>query len=130
MTRLALALTVLLAFAVSACGKDTHESIFIEQKGLVKQIAETLEKMTDASSAKAHKAELRSLGEAYQALKTRSEKLPKPTAEETKVMMGKISADKELQEISLKFQGSVARIMTDPAISAELKDVDFQKLLR
>ena len=130
MKRLALAMIALLAFAASACGKDTHVSIFLEQKALARQLGDTLEKITDAASAKAHKATLQSLEPKFQSLKARSEKLPKPTEEETKTIMAKITGDKELLEIAMKVQGSLMRIQQDPAISAELKDINFATLMR
>lgn len=130
MTRQALTTILLLAFAVSACGKDTHESIFLEQKALANEIGDTLATITDVASAKAHKSTLESLGARYQALKARSEKLPQPTPEERKTLMDRISNDKDLQDIAMKVQGAMARIQMDPVLSAELKGIDLQKLLR
>lgn len=125
MKRLALALTVLLAFAVSACGKDSHESLAAEGQALMKEFAETLEKVTDVASAKAQKPKLQSLVTKLEELNTRREKLPEPSEEQIKKMME--SMGKDTEQTVMKLQGAMMRIMFDPAISAELKDIDFQK---
>jgi hypothetical protein len=130
MKRLALAMTVLLAFAVSACGKDTHESLAREAQGLMKDFAETLEKVTDVPSAKAQKPALQALVNKFEALKVRRDKLGEPTEEQLKQMMESLSKDKELEQTAMKFQAAMMRIMFDPAINAELKDIDFQKIAK
>ena len=125
MKRLALALSVLLAFAVSACGKDTHEKLAREGQSLMKEFAETLEKVTDVNSAKAQKPKLQELVKQLEALDERRKKLPEPSEAEIKAAID--SMGKDMEAIAMKLQGAMMRILFDPAISAELKDIDFQK---
>jgi hypothetical protein len=125
MKRLALATSALLVIAVSACGRDTYASLAREGHELMKEMVATIEKITDASSARAQKPALQAIVKKFENLDERRKKLPEPSEADMKALEESMS--KEMQETLMKLQGAMMKIMFDPAISAELKDIDFQR---
>ena len=128
MKRLTILALALCAAMTTACGGDTRDSLASEQLKAMNEFATTLEGVKDASSAKAAKPKLEALATRMDDINTRERKLPPATEAETKALMEKHS--KEMQATMMKVQGAMMKIMMDPAIQAELKDVNMGKAAR
>jgi len=128
MKRLTVVALMVSALIVGACGADTRESLATEQEKVMNEFVTALDGITDADSARAAKPKLQAIVARMDDINTRESKLPPPTEAETKALMEKHG--KDLEATMTKLQGAMMRIMFNPGIQAELKDIDFQKVAR
>jgi hypothetical protein len=126
MRRLSAVAVVFVALVAAACGGDTRDSLAREAQNTMAEFATTMDSIKDVDSARAAKPKLQSLIAKLEDINKRGEKLPEPTEAESKAMMEKYS--KEMESTMMKMQGAFMRIAMDPAIQAELKDLDFEKV--
>ena len=126
MTRL-LPLVLLPALAMCpGCGGDSHDRVMADSVSTMRDLVATLETVKDQGSAKAAKAKLTSLGQQMKAIQDRQSKLPTPSQEAMKPLLEKYG--KEMQSLQQKLIAAMMRIQFNPAIQAELKDIDMQGL--
>ncbi len=123
-----LALAICAAMMTTACGGDTRDSLASEQLKVMNDFATTLEGVKDAGSAKAAKPKLEALATRMDDINARESKLPPATEAETKALMEK--RGKDMDATMMKVQSAMMKIMMDPAIQAELKDVNMGKVAR
>ncbi|HEX5070999.1 MAG TPA: hypothetical protein VFV78_12355 [Vicinamibacterales bacterium] len=128
MKRLALVPFIVSVALAAACGADTRDSLAAEQQKVMEEFVTALDGVKDADTARSAKPKLQSIVARMEDINTRESKLPPPTDAETKALLEKHG--KSMQDTMMKLQGSMMRIMMDPGIQAELKDIDFQKVSR
>jgi hypothetical protein len=128
MKRLTIAALLVSVAMATGCGADTRDSLATEQKKAMDEFATTLDGVKDAETARAAKPKLQALATRMDDINTRESKLPPATEAETKALIEKHG--KDLEGTMMKMQGAMMRIMLNPAIQAELKDVDFGKVGR
>jgi len=121
LTLSALMFTLLL---VPGCGGDTHESLAKETIDTMKKMVATLEGIKDEASAKSAKSTITDLSAKMKDIETRMGKLPAPTEADGKAMETKYG--KEMEEVSMKLQSQMFRIIGDPKIAAVLQDIDMK----
>lgn len=124
MKRLSVLALVVCVAITAACGGDTHEKLAGQQQKLMEDFVAVLERIKDAETARAEKPALKSIVERMKDLNARESKLPPPTEAETKALMD--TYGKAMESTMMKFQAGMMKIMFNPAIQAELKDVDLQ----
>lgn len=115
-------LGILVLGICSGCG-DTRDKVAADGVAVMKELVTTLESVKDGASAKAAKSKLASLGEKMKAIQKRQEKLPAITKEEQDALGAKHG--KEMMELQEKLMQTFLRVGLDPAIQAELKDLDL-----
>lgn len=111
---------VLALLLCSGCG-DTHEKIAKQSVSVMKEMVATLEKVTDAASARAHKAQLASLIEQMNDLNKRMEALGLPSEDQVSAMEGGVG--KEMEGLMEKMTQNMMRIAFDAEIQKELEDL-------
>jgi len=109
---------------VPGCGGDTHESLAKETIDTMKKMVATLEGIKDEASAKSAKPTLTDLSAKMKDIETRMGKLPAPTEADGKAMESKYG--KEMEEVSMKLQSQMFRIIGDPKIAAVLQDINMK----
>jgi hypothetical protein len=113
--------SVVMMMVCAGCG-DSHESLAAEQVSVMKDMISTFEGIKDGPTAKSAKPTLKSLFEKMNSINERQAKLEMPTEAQGKVIIEKYG--KQMEELQQKMMGSMMRIGFDPAIRAELDDLD------
>jgi len=116
------------AAMAAACAGDTRESLAAESQRVLDEFAATLDGIKDADTARSAKPKLQAIIKRMDDINTRQNKLPAQTNAETKALVDKYG--KKMEETAAKVQAAMMRIFFTPAIQAELKDIDFQKIGR
>jgi vancomycin resistance protein YoaR len=115
----------LLTVAVLAgCGGDSHESLAADSVATMKELIATLETVKDAASAKAAKPKLTAVVQKMQKIQERQTKLGVPSDADLKAMESTLG--KEIEGLQQKMVTAMMRIQFDPAIQAELGDIDMK----
>jgi len=128
MKRLTIAALLVSVAMATGCGADTHDSLATDQQKAMQEFVTTLDGVKDAATARSAKSKLQDIVARMDDINKREAKLPPPTEAETKALIEKHG--KDLEATMMKFQGAMMRIMMDPAIQAELRDIDLQKVTR
>jgi len=115
--------SLLILTLCSGCG-DTHESLTRDTLAIMKEMNGILDGVKDSASAKSAKPKLESLMKDMKAIQARQEKLPTPTEADLKAMES--AHGKEMEEVQQKFIANMLRVSFDPAIGAELQDLDMK----
>jgi hypothetical protein len=123
MSRLTFAIAALMLITMCpGCG-DSHESLTAESMSTMKKLIAALDGVTDAATAKAAKPKLKSLMEEMEGLKARQAKLGMPAEADFKAIDEKYGT--EMEELQKKMVGNMMRMAFDPAIRAELDDLNL-----
>ena len=109
---------------VPGCGGDTHESLAGETLDTMKKVVAALEGIKDEASANSAKSTLTELSAKMKDIETRMSKLPAPTEADAKAMDSKYG--KQMEEVAMKLQQNMMRIMIDPKMSAVLQGIDMK----
>ena len=115
---------VLAVSALFVCGgcdsKPTHESVMKDSIAKLKEVVTILESVKDESSAQAAKPKLQAISTQLKGLKTKSDQLGKPTADEEKRLREKY--EPEVKELTPKLMSEMMRVALDPKLGPIIKD--------
>lgn len=117
---------LMMLLTCAGCGGDSHESIAAESTSLMKDLVAALEPITDGPTAKAAKPKIVEIVKKMNALKERQAKLGTPTEADLKAMIDKHGA--AMEDLQKKMNTVMMRVQFNPAIQAELNDVDFKAM--
>jgi len=113
---------LLMFLLCSGCGGDTRESLADEGVDKMQEMVDVLKGVTDASSAKSAGPKIKALTQEMEAISARGDKLPEPTADELKEI--EAGPNKRMEAVSQKFMQEIERISRDPAMLAEMGEID------
>lgn len=117
----AAALALTMPFALVSCG-DSHEKVTKDVISLMNKLGDTLGTVTDKASAEAAKDKLKALGDEMKALKSRMDKVGKPSGDAEKKLEEKYKS--EMEAAMKKMMSATMKIATaGPEAQAALKDV-------
>jgi hypothetical protein len=121
--QLAFAVVVIFALCSSGCG-DSHDSLTKESVSAMTEMVGVLDGVKDAASAKSAKDKLKAVAAKLKDIQQRESKLPTITEAEFKSMGDKYG--KQMEELQMKLAAHMMRIGFDPAIRAELDDINLK----